>query len=168
MNLNDWSFGRDYEAQNGGHGYEEDSPSTSYSENEGATVIQATFSLVRSPCLQVVVIEPGCSEHFSKSIIQAENASRGCLDSAAKHATQSFLQLLKPDAQVNIYMGLGLLSMPYAMRLSGWFGLLALLASTAVFCTSAKLLIRAFQTLPAGILHSYPNLGTSSCIVRPL
>jgi len=61
--------------------------------------------------------------------------------------------------QVNIYMGLGLLSMPYAMRLAGWFGLLALMASTAVFCISAKLLIRAFQTLPAGMLHSYPNLG---------
>ncbi len=60
---------------------------------------------------------------------------------------------------MQIYMGLGLLSMPYAMRLSGWLGLLALMASTAVFCISAKLLIRAFQTLPAGMIHSYPNLG---------
>jgi vesicular inhibitory amino acid transporter len=70
--------------------------------------------------------------------------------------------------QVNIYMGLGLLSMPYAMRLAGWFGLLALMASTAIFCVSAKLLIQAFQTLPAGMLHSYPNLGAPSLSPLPL
>lgn len=63
--------------------------------------------------------------------------------------------------QVNIYMGLGLLSMPYAMRLAGWLGLLSLGAATAVFCLSAKLLIRAFQSLPAHTPHSYANLGES-------
>ena len=59
-------------------------------------------------------------------------------------------------------MGLGLLSMPYAMRMSGWLGLMALGAATATFCLSAKLLIRAFQSLPPGMPHTYANLGLSS------
>lgn len=63
--------------------------------------------------------------------------------------------------QVNIYMGLGLLSMPYAMRLSGWLGIASLGLITATFCLSAKLLIRSFQTLPPGIPHTYANLGAA-------
>lgn len=64
--------------------------------------------------------------------------------------------------QVNIYMGLGLLSMPYAMKLAGWCGVLSLMAASLTFCLSAKLLIHAFKTLPPGVPHTYANLGQIS------
>ena len=56
-------------------------------------------------------------------------------------------------------MGLGLLSMPYAMRLSGWCGLLALATFTGLFCLSGKLLVRAFDKMPLHRPHTYPALG---------
>lgn len=59
---------------------------------------------------------------------------------------------------VNVYMGIGLLSMPYAMRLSGWSGLAALAIAAAVFCASGKLIVKSFERLPAGP-KSYARLG---------
>lgn len=59
---------------------------------------------------------------------------------------------------VNVYMGIGLLSMPYAMRLSGWFGLIALAVAAAVFCASGKLIVKSFERLPDGP-KSYARLG---------
>lgn len=62
--------------------------------------------------------------------------------------------------QVNIYMGLALLSMPYAMREAGWVGILALALSVGLLCLSAKLLTAGFSVIPFSEPHSYPNLGT--------
>ena len=56
-------------------------------------------------------------------------------------------------------MGLGLLSMPYAMRLSGWAGLGALAVASALFCLSGRLLVGAFDQIPAHMSHTYPALG---------
>jgi hypothetical protein len=56
-------------------------------------------------------------------------------------------------------MGIGLLSMPYAMRLGGWLAIGALLLATTTFCYSGRLLVKAFDKLPAGTLHTYPALG---------
>ena len=61
--------------------------------------------------------------------------------------------------QANIFMGLGLLSMPYAMRLSGWAGLGALAVASALFCLSGRLLVGAFDQIPAHMSHTYPALG---------
>ena len=61
--------------------------------------------------------------------------------------------------QVNIYMGLALLSMPYAMKEAGWLGAVALACACALFCLSAKLLTAGFKSLPAGVAQTYPNLG---------
>ena len=58
-------------------------------------------------------------------------------------------------------MGLGLLSMPYAMRLSGWAGLGALAVASALFCLSGRLLVGAFDQIPAHMSHTYPALGES-------
>lgn len=60
---------------------------------------------------------------------------------------------------INIFMGLGLLSMPYAMRLSGWLGILALAALTCLFCLSGKLIVHAFDKMPLHRPHTYPALG---------
>ncbi len=56
-------------------------------------------------------------------------------------------------------MGLGLLSMPYAMRLSGWLGIPALAALTCLFCLSGKLIVHAFDKMPLHRPHTYPALG---------
>lgn len=56
-------------------------------------------------------------------------------------------------------MGLGLLSMPYAMRLSGWLGLAALAALTCLFCLSGKLIVHAFDKMPLHCAQTYPALG---------
>ena len=61
--------------------------------------------------------------------------------------------------QVNIFMGIGLLSMPYAMSQSGWLGMVALGIATAVFCISGKLIVRNFEKMPADVAHTYPALG---------
>lgn len=60
---------------------------------------------------------------------------------------------------MNIFVGMGLLSMPYAMKLSGWLGLLAMAALTALFCLSGKLIVRAFDKMPSHQPHTYPALG---------
>ncbi len=56
-------------------------------------------------------------------------------------------------------MGIGLLSMPYAMSQSGWLGMVALGIATAVFCISGKLIVRNFEKMPADVAHTYPALG---------
>ena len=69
--------------------------------------------------------------------------------------------------QVNIFMGIGLLSMPFAMRQSGWMGMFALAIATAVFCVSGKLIVCNFEKMPPDVAHTYPALGAppnSECI----
>ena len=56
-------------------------------------------------------------------------------------------------------MGLGLLSMPYAMRLSGWLGLAAMATLTCLFCLSGKLIVHAFDKMPLHHAQTYPALG---------
>jgi hypothetical protein len=64
--------------------------------------------------------------------------------------------------QVNIFMGIGLLSMPFAMKQGGWIGMAALAGATAVFCLSGKLIVRNFDKMPPNTSHTYPALGASS------
>ena len=59
-------------------------------------------------------------------------------------------------------MGIGMLSMPYAMRLSGWSGMGALAAALALFCASAHLLVGGLEMLPEGVPRSYPSLGEAA------
>ena len=46
-------------------------------------------------------------------------------------------------------MGAGLLSLPYAMRLAGWFGLLVLLFFSLLTCYTAKLLGKILDHVPS-------------------
>jgi solute carrier family 32 (vesicular inhibitory amino acid transporter) len=59
-------------------------------------------------------------------------------------------------------MGIGMLSMPYAMRLGGWAGLAALASALALFAASAHALIAALELLPAGAPKTYPALGAAA------
>ena len=45
------------------------------------------------------------------------------------------------------------------MRLSGWAGLAALAAITALFCLSGKLIVAAFEKIPPHLPRTYPALG---------
>eukprot|EP00897_Mesotaenium_endlicherianum_P004653 jgi/Mesen1/4215/ME000219S03339 len=74
---------------------------------------------------------------------------------------------LQTDSQtvlntINLYVGVGLLSMGYAVKLGGWASLVVLAVSTFVFSWTAKLICYAFDELPPGVVHSYPNLGRAA------
>ncbi|CAI5458106.1 unnamed protein product [Closterium sp. Yama58-4] len=49
--------------------------------------------------------------------------------------------------------------MGYAVMLGGWMSLLVLALCTTLFCTTARLLCRAFDALPPSSLQSYPSLA---------
>jgi len=61
---------------------------------------------------------------------------------------------------VSIYVGLGLLSQPYAIHLGGWAALAALAGVAALFYTSASLLVSACDALPESAPKSLPHLGS--------
>eukprot|EP00891_Asterochloris_glomerata_P009030 jgi/Astpho2/9030/fgenesh1_pg.00133_%23_58_t len=48
------------------------------------------------------------------------------------------------------------------MRLSGWAGLGALAVASALFCLSGRLLVGAFDQIPAHMSHTYPALGVAA------
>jgi vesicular inhibitory amino acid transporter len=58
---------------------------------------------------------------------------------------------------INILMGVGLLSLPYAMRLSGWFGLCLLVALSLLTRWTAKLMGHIQEYVPAKKLRDGPD-----------
>jgi Transmembrane amino acid transporter protein len=60
---------------------------------------------------------------------------------------------------LNIVMGIGILSMPYAMAQSGLIGIASVALCCLLFCTSGKCIAWSMELLPAGAPHSYPQLG---------
>jgi solute carrier family 32 (vesicular inhibitory amino acid transporter) len=62
---------------------------------------------------------------------------------------------------LNVFVGLGLLTMPYAFSVAGWFAIILLPLTTAGFLTSALLLLTAITRLPIGTPHTYMDLGTA-------
>ena len=60
---------------------------------------------------------------------------------------------------LSIYVGLGLLSQPFGLRLGGYMALLPLLATALLFFISANLLAMACDLLPQGHEKTFPVLG---------
>lgn len=60
---------------------------------------------------------------------------------------------------VNLFLGVGLLSMPYALKIGGWVALAPLVLAAALFCLSALLIVSAFDRLPPAVQRTYPELG---------
>ena len=88
-------------------------------------------------------------------------SSRGIsLDSRAssRDGLSSFGQTLFNSC--NALMGAGLLSLPYAMRLAGWFGLLILLFFSLLTCYTAKLLGKILDYVPYKKLRDGPGAYT--------
>jgi hypothetical protein len=63
---------------------------------------------------------------------------------------------------INIILGVGMLSMPYAMSLSGTSGVAAIALCCLLFCTSGKFISWGLDLLPPGAHHSYPELGEAA------
>jgi len=75
--------------------------------------------------------------------------------------------VLQSDAQttlniVNLYVGVGLLSLGYAFRLGGWISVVVLGVVSIIFAYSAKLICYSFDKMPSTLVPSYPNLGTTA------
>lgn len=60
---------------------------------------------------------------------------------------------------VNIYVGLGLLSMPYAMKEAGLIFIAVIVLCTALFTFSGRILVSTFKTLSPGTPLSYQSVG---------
>jgi vesicular inhibitory amino acid transporter len=61
---------------------------------------------------------------------------------------------------LSIYVGLGLLSQPFGLRVAGWSGgLLCLVFTAALFFSSAHFLTKACDLLPPGVSQTFPVLG---------
>lgn len=63
---------------------------------------------------------------------------------------------------INIFVGLGLLSMPFALMKGGWVALVALAILVPLFGCSGQLICSAFDLMPAGVPKTYPNLGAAA------
>lgn len=62
----------------------------------------------------------------------------------------------------NIYIGLGLLTMPYAAMKGGWLAVGVLAALVPLFALSGRLICAAFDQLPPGSLKTFPELGRAA------
>ncbi|KAL3682530.1 hypothetical protein R1sor_000552 [Riccia sorocarpa] len=60
---------------------------------------------------------------------------------------------------LNLYIGVGILSLGYAVKLGGWASLIILGLLATLLCYSAKLIGRSFDKVPPNLVPSYPNLG---------
>lgn len=62
---------------------------------------------------------------------------------------------------LSIYMGLGMLSQPYALRVGGWASLIFLICAGALFLGSAIMVSRACELLPPNHEQNYSGLGNA-------
>lgn len=62
----------------------------------------------------------------------------------------------------NIYIGLGLLTMPFATAKGGWAALLALALLVPLFALSGQLICAAFDLMPPGSRKTFPELGRAA------
>ncbi|KAK9786278.1 hypothetical protein WJX73_008874 [Symbiochloris irregularis] len=107
-------------------------------------------SAATEPLLQQ---EQGATAHYRIIVEDADLPSKSNLGVSIPQAVFNL---------VNIYVGIGLLAMPYAFALSGWMAFAALLATAGLFCLSAHLIIKCFDKLDPGESHTYPALGTAA------
>ena len=69
---------------------------------------------------------------------------------------------LTPMPAANIFIGLGLLTIPYAVKKGGWAALGALGLLVPLFGCSGQLICGAFDCLPPRAPRSYPELGRAA------
>jgi len=101
--------------------------------------------------VETPLMEPDAADLDETLIV---TAATGSVSAAATTLHTSFII-------VSIYVGLGLLSQPYAIKLGGWTSLGLLVITAALFYTSAIFLGKACDLLPEGEPRSLPGLGTA-------
>ncbi|KAL4443562.1 hypothetical protein ABPG75_011299 [Micractinium tetrahymenae] len=63
---------------------------------------------------------------------------------------------------LNVFVGTGLLSMPFALRMGGWVALGVQALLLPLFALSGQLIVWAFDLLPAAVPRTYPELGRAA------
>lgn len=63
---------------------------------------------------------------------------------------------------INLLLGIGILSMPYAMRGAGAAGLLSVILCCFLFCSTGKFIHWGLDMIPDRTLHDYPGLGEAA------
>eukprot|EP00892_Ulva_mutabilis_P008914 jgi/Ulvmu1/6395/UM003_0023.1 len=63
---------------------------------------------------------------------------------------------------INILLGVGILSMPYAMRSAGAAGVLSVFVCCFLFCTTGKFIHWGLDLIPANAPRNYPGLGEAA------
>ncbi|KAL4447326.1 hypothetical protein ABPG77_007359 [Micractinium sp. CCAP 211/92] len=63
---------------------------------------------------------------------------------------------------LNVFVGTGLLSMPFALRKGGWAALGVQALLLPLFALSGQLIVWAFDLLPATVPRTYPALGRAA------
>jgi hypothetical protein len=99
-------------------------------------------------------------DHSYHSVLSRKCSRSISLDSrvSSRDGVSSFGQTLFNSC--NTLIGAGLLSLPYAMRLAGWFGLLVLLFFSLLTCYTAKLLGKILDYVPSKKLRDGPDAYT--------
>lgn len=126
----------------------------------GATFSQTVFNVVRARHgvgrVGAGVLRPGGrgGVHPSPCIVPAAMASL-----FVAMQLESVLGPSPHSLQINIFVGIGLLSLPYAFKAGGYLSGVALLVVAVLFCLSGHLIVKAFEYLPLGVARSYPELG---------
>eukprot|EP00249_Psilotum_nudum_P010207 c22402_g1_i1 orf=257-1489(-) len=136
----------------------------------GGRIVSASSDVCSTPLLKYC---HGNAEESSSITEVGSSVEWGCIASGMRKSDvlESFdsrsITGLQSDFQsivntVNLYVGTGLLSLGYAIQLGGWLGLVFLGALSVIFCFSAKLICQSFDSLPAQMVPSYPNLGAKT------
>lgn len=63
---------------------------------------------------------------------------------------------------INILLGIGILSMPFAMRSAGAAGVLSVVFCCFLFCTTGKFIHWGLDLIPANVPRDYPSLGEAA------
>lgn len=96
------------------------------------------------------------SEPFLQAAEQGGSQGDGTAPAAGTTLRETVFNVL------NIYVGLGLLSKPYAIARGGWLSLVALALLCAVANVTGKLIVRGFAKLSQNEEQSYAQLGERS------
>lgn len=109
-------------------------------------------------------MEAGSRENDENT--ELDDASLGLLNEEHKYTQRdeavryegdmsSFAQTL--FNAMNMLMGVGLLSLPYAMRLAGWFGVVMLVTCSGITCYTAQILGKIQEYVPTNKLRDGPG-----------
>jgi len=124
-------------------------------DGDGGTVISSRYVPVRASEVMRLAEEGDVTSLEQPLLIRRQD--EGEEDTALAQAGTATV-LHSVFNVVNLFMGVGLLSLPYATKLGGWMSLPALGIASMLFAFSAHLIVHCFQKVRGGG-QSYAALG---------